>query len=436
MTKPPNVKGRNKRLAQACRPWASIVCVHRTGDPELQDTLASAAESAGDGAKVIAVEDKDQTGPGRNRDRGIMAATDADVIIIIDAHMRFQGDVLAQMANQVRKHGGLICPLVHHHDRMTFDGRPMAGASIAWMATDHHPQFSPLSAAWSGSAGPRPCTAVKGDCYAFRRQWYLDAGRPLAMLAGWGGDEEALSIAAWLCGEPISVFDGHVARPIAAGLPWPAPSAVPMVESRAALVKAFVIEYNARNELMYHLRLNKVTVPGPLSLQAEVDRVKVAMLKQAVSFEDWRRVVYGTAAAGEARKPGQPLAKISNPTVMRKGITCPHCGTFHEVGLTMGVVNVYPNGNRRHICPVCHLPFISLPARADAQRNAGPVSPIALSRAVIVHDGEETGEPIMKKGCSAFSAGILSTGHLMRGRVLPARSYGESADYYPHKDET
>lgn len=332
----------------------AIVVAFRKEETDLAATVESAVKSAGEGVKVIQVEDKDASGPGRNRDRGIMAADDADVIIIIDAHMRFQGTALQDIARQVRENGGLLTPICHHNEQMDFNVAPYTGAYINWTSSDHTPQFSPLAAKWCKNPEPGKRNAVMGACYAFRRQWYMDAGRPLAMLAGWGGDEEALSIAAWICGEEIRVIESHVAHLYRARQPWAVPSMTPIILSRAALVNAFVIEHVARGELMHHLRKNNVPMPDKHPLQAEIDRVKTSMLKQRRSFEDWRTEACGredVEPGSERKKP-----KVQNPIVTRKAIECPHCGSQHDHNLK--VENTYQNGQRRrHICPVCHLPF-------------------------------------------------------------------------------
>jgi len=353
---------KNKGTKTEVSKWLAIVCAYRKEESELQATLDSAAESAGEIATIIAVEDKDATGPGRNRDRGIQAApAGTEVIIVIDAHMRFQGDVLARMAEQVRANGGLLAPICHHNEQMSFDSPPYSGAKIMWTADDHTPRFAPLAAKWVKTGGPGPRNAVMGACYAFRRQWYNDAGCPLAMLAGWGGDEEALSIAAWMSGEEISVFDGHVAHLYRARQPWNVPSMTPVALSRSALVQAFVMECGSRSELMQHLRRNNITMPEKHPMQAEIDRVKTAMLKQRRTFKDWRREVCNQDGVYQAKQDGdEKQQRVQNPVVVRKPIECPHCGAQHDHDLP--VENTYHNGQRRrHICPVCRLPFQTAP---------------------------------------------------------------------------
>jgi hypothetical protein len=184
------------------------------------------------------------------------------------------------------------------------------------------------------------------------------------MLPGWGGDEEALSIAAWMCGEAISIFDGHVAHLYRAKQPWNVPSLTPVALSRSALVQAFVMECGSRSELMQHLRRNNITMPDKHPLQAEIDRVKTAMLKQDRTFKDWRREVCNQDGMYQAKQDGdEKQQRVQNPVVMRKPIRCPHCHTGHDNNLK--VVNKYPNGRRRHICPMCRMPFISAPPNLE-----------------------------------------------------------------------
>ena len=44
------------------------------------------------------------------------------------------------------------------------------------------------------------------------------------------------------------------------------------------------------------------------------------------------------------------------PVAVDAGVPCSHCG--HRYGHK--ITNTYPNGNRRHTCPKCGTPFISL----------------------------------------------------------------------------
>ena len=351
--------------AKNCK--TAIVCAYRDPEPDRVATLESAAASIGFGGVLYAVEDKDASGPGYNRDRGIMAAADCDVVVLIDAHMRFAPRALASMANEVRANGGLLTALCHHNERCEIGGTFYSGGRMVWRSDDHSPKYSPLCAKWRKESGPGPATAVMGACYVFRRDWYIAAGRPLAMLRAWGCDEEALSIAAWMTGQKIAVADQHVAHLYRARPPFTVTERDERMvrENRAALCQAFIVEANARREqIAWAMRGLGMMQPATLAAHDDIERVRLAMLRAPRSFEQWRREVcepeiIGGNQAAAAPASSTPRRHIANPVVPRYGIRCGHCQTVHDYGLA--VQNTYPNGNRRHICPVCSLPFVSVP---------------------------------------------------------------------------
>ena len=265
----------------------AIVCAYRREEADLPATQRSAMESAGAESLFYGIEDAHRAGPARTRNFGIEQADDADVIILIDAHMRFDSDVLRRMARKVYEDGGLICPLCHHDAPLSMDGHLYAGARIVWTCEENG-QRKPLDAKWSKDTRPGKRACVMGACYAFRRDWYMRAGRPLAMLPGWGGDEAALSIAAWLTGWTPEVIDGHVAHLYRPTPPW-AVTAVQiraMAASQAALVSAFATPEDAA-ELLAWSRLDKWSAADT----PEVRTVRYAMERQARKWEDWKRAM-------------------------------------------------------------------------------------------------------------------------------------------------
>lgn len=49
---------------------------------------------------------------------------------------------------------------------------------------------------------------------------------------------------------------------------------------------------------------------------------------------------------------------LVNKVTVMPAVRCPHCSAPHDPkGLR--VDHTYPNGNRRHMCPACKLPFVS-----------------------------------------------------------------------------
>jgi hypothetical protein len=360
--------------------WLAIVVPYRKEETDLQATLDAAAESAGAGAVIYAVEDKDHTGPGHNRHRGIEAATDAEVIVTIDAHMRFRGDVLRRLALGVEGHGGLMVPFCHHNSTCSFvdavktGENYYAGARMVYRNQDGDRRVA-LCAKWARDTKAGPRGAVMGACYAFRRDWYMEIGQPMAMLAGWGCEEEALSIAAWMSGHTPEVFDGHVAHLYRAVAPWRQSQTqeerMAVRQNRMALIHAVVSDATARRELEQWTG-GQHQEPSP-----ECERFRLALLKQPRKWCDWRKAICepdeidgkqagGRGTEGTERTEGtkgnvkvkqiQPhKIRTLNIRVPVAGIKCPHCGAVHG---TLPITHTWPNGNHRVICPNCGNPFI------------------------------------------------------------------------------
>lgn len=345
---------------------SAIVCAYHPAEPDLAATTKSAMASAGKGAKFYAVKDADDSGPGYNRHRGIEAATDAEVIVIIDAHMRFRGDVLAKMIRQVKEHGGLLVPYCHNNSALSFDDQPYAGARMVWGSQDDDiKQRCALVAKWSKDQQPGPRTAVMGACYVFRRDWYYAVGQPLSILNGWGCDEELLSIACWLSGHMPLLFDGHVAHQYRARPPWPVQptSYAKVTENRRRMIAAVCPDQGDRHDL-YAWQGNQDSQGTP-----EVERLRKALANQPRTWADWKRIACGPAeingnpVSGGATAPQQHQEpkRAYRPQVVTPmyAIRCPHCGAEYDP-LKLPVDKTYPNF-RRHICinKACMRPFVS-----------------------------------------------------------------------------
>lgn len=352
----------------------AIVCAWRNPEDDRENTLNDSKRSHGKGCKIISVEDKDGTGPGCNRDRGIMAADGCDVVIVVDAHMRFRDDALRAMAKHVRKHGGLVCAATHHNDKCSFTDPKSAywGARMIWRARDRGgvaTPYAPLVARWAKKRqGPGEVSAVMGACYAFRRDWYIKAGRPLAILRAWGCDEEVLSIAAWMTGQKIEVVDRHVAHLYRSSTPWKlSPGEIMRLHAnRLAMVNAFVTPISERNELTAWLRRSWPQLSAQNTPEQDVERLRIAMLNAPRRYTEWRKVVCeppedeGVTVAWPAGYADIPAGKmqdrIPNPVVITHGIRCPHCGTG---SMSHPQSHTYPNGARRYHCAKCGGPFIA-----------------------------------------------------------------------------
>ena len=349
-------------------PRAAIICAHHPAETDLAATIESARASAGKGATVYAVEDKDETGPGRNRHRGIDAAVGADVVIIIDAHMRFQGDVLARMVREVRESGGLLVPFCHHNEQTSFtanSGHYYAGARIVFRSRDGN-EFKPLDAKWArdNKAGDKGC--VMGACYAFGRDWYMGiGGQPLSVLSGWGCDEQLLSISAWMTGHRVRVIDSHVAHLWRPRPPWtPSARAVHSVSaSRIAMIQALVSDATDRRNLLSWCNLSEPqSGPSPY-----VERLRKAMLSASRGWRQWKNHVCepeeidGKQLAPEDRPQQLHQTRI---VVERPEIQCPNCRRAFDVYDLPPVLHTYPNARRSHRC-MCGNMFMTAPQRVS-----------------------------------------------------------------------
>ena len=78
------------------------------------------------------------------------------------------------------------------------------------------------------------------------------AGRPLAALPGWGGDEEALSATAWRWDRGPEMIDGDVAHLYRSSAPWrlTTAEAEAIAASRRGLVQALIPDPGLRRELL------------------------------------------------------------------------------------------------------------------------------------------------------------------------------------------
>lgn len=344
---------------------AAIVCAYHPQEDDLQSTTTSAMKSAGTGATFYAVQDKDGTGPGRNRHRGIEAASDAEVIVVIDAHMRFKPGVLAKMVQHVKQHGGLLVPYCHNNETCSFDGKPYAGARMVWGSQDDDiKQRCALVAKWARDDKPGPRTAVMGACYVFRRDWYFKVGQPLAMLDGWGCDEELLSIACWMSGMMPMLFDGHVAHRFRSRPPWPVSPAefAKVTANRRRMITAVCPQEHDRHQL-FHWQGNQDTTITP-----ESERLRKALLTLPRSWAEWRKNACEPAEVNGKPVDGEHVAEVRQepkrpwrPQVVTPmfAIRCPHCGAEYDP-LKLPVSNTYQNF-RRHLClnERCKRPFVS-----------------------------------------------------------------------------
>ncbi len=181
---------------------------------ELPDNLSrTVAAIRAQGVDVRVIDDTPQMGCGWRRDQGIVEAQGYDAVFLCDGHMDFTPDYFNTLKKELTKTPESL--LVTRMQSLTHEWQPIAGhyagAYIRLFDSWDVGQQIPIAAKWrTKDLGNGYIGAVMGACYAMTRQAYMDAGRPLAILRAWGGDEEMLSIAFWLRGGGVRLVDGLV----------------------------------------------------------------------------------------------------------------------------------------------------------------------------------------------------------------------------------
>ena len=271
----------------------AIIIAWRKGEDDLDATIDSASRSI-PGATIIAVEDKDASGPARTRHKGIIADIKTTNIILIDAHMRFQGSVLADMAAHLSAQGGLIVPYCYGLEGETIRmDQQYCGARMVYRAQDGSERTA-LAAKWSKDRKPGVRGAVMGACYGFRREWYMSAGQPLAALPGWGGDEEILSIAAWISGEAVELVDGMVGHRFRNSPPWKRDARQIAAEQQAKLASRMTLIHcvadDASRRELFDWQGNGANNHNLTAYSTpESERCRKALRGFVRNFADWKR---------------------------------------------------------------------------------------------------------------------------------------------------
>jgi glycosyltransferase involved in cell wall biosynthesis len=145
----------------------------------------------------------DWRGPGQCRDYAIRNSK-AKYIIMVDGHMTFPPgwvDVICAHLDENPK--DITCCLMQGLDQnwMALPERIYSGCHLALKHTHDTMKNWWLYSTWNkeeiekGKIG-----SLMGACYGITKAWYKKIGSPLAILRGWGGDEEILSACTWLMG--------------------------------------------------------------------------------------------------------------------------------------------------------------------------------------------------------------------------------------------
>lgn len=304
----------------------AVVMAWRKGEDDLNATIEAAGKSAGPNCIVLPVEDKTGDGPARTRHRGLLAAMEhgCEVVAVVDAHMRFKGQVLNRMMMKVADAGGgLLCAKCYHNPQCSFDGKHPSGASyyagaeIAYRARYPHGEQNALCWKWSKDPKPGPRGCIGGACYVFPVAWYFEIGAPWSALYGWGCDEESLSISAWLSGIQPQLFDGAVAHRYREKTPWKKTHTDEQLiwSSRMSMIHAVVADPRDRADLVKWQ--TEWIPPGErkyAQVSKEAEEWRLALLRQPRAWAQWKATVAQPDAI-ETKGKSVPVSRPVNTPV-------------------------------------------------------------------------------------------------------------------------
>lgn len=215
----------------------SIVIASYNDNDQLAATVASIRATAGEGPEIVVVDDcsvrpinfipnvklvrnSRRIGCGPSRFVGAMKAV-GEYLLICDSHMRFASGWYEAAMTKLR-------PKVLHCGRCLGLGKDMnvdapegaySGATWNFCGPDRaFPRLNQvLECVWAAEqeGDDYEIPAVMGAIYFLQREWFIQMN-PLRHLHLWGGDEQELSLKAWLSGGEIrllkSVRVGHLFR--------------------------------------------------------------------------------------------------------------------------------------------------------------------------------------------------------------------------------
>jgi hypothetical protein len=159
----------------------------------------------------------------------------------------------------------------------------------------------------------------------------MAVGQPLAALPGWGGDEEILSICAWISGEPITCIDAVATHRWRPSPPWKlkAQEYANIRASRMALIGAVCTD-PAEAEALRTWQRTGIPEGVPEVDGPEVRRVRDALAKFPRKWSDWRREVCEPEELDIVRpKPAPAIVHVAraNYGSAENKRTCDKCGS-------------------------------------------------------------------------------------------------------------
>ena len=207
-------------------PKLSIVIATYNDNVELAETVKSIRATAGDEPEIVVVDDcsslavkylpgvfvvrnSRRLGCGPSRFVGACRAT-GEYLLIIDSHMRFTAGWYQEALRWLN-------PMVLHCGSCVALGKEMNpnaggqyhGATWNFCGPDRANQrlHQVLECVWASEVADETpeIAAIMGACYFISREWFFKLD-PLRHLRLWGGDEQELSLKAWLAGGEIRLL--------------------------------------------------------------------------------------------------------------------------------------------------------------------------------------------------------------------------------------
>lgn len=399
------------------------VVIAERNEPDLAGTVENLKETQSADLRISVVTDNSGRGPQFCRNAGIVGA-ETDVVVVVDAHMRFKPAALDELAGMVRANPDRVyCAKCHHNVEKSFDDSPYAGARWSWKSEDRG-QFWILSGKWRDTAETGEIGCVMGACYAFSRELYTRIGAPWRLGLGWGMDEETLSLLTWLVGGRCELADVEVAHQyrVQATLPYQLTptQALGVWANRLTFLDMLPMPPSDYNELSEWLGRNEIVRRASAMAAAntkEAHKIRKMLSGQKRTWQDWkarfilntedpapgkeelmnrakraglkprsgvtirelRKMLDESAKTMQIPAPSAPIRidsthtmevpapkRIPNRIVQDRGIPCVHCGHLYDHRVT----HTYPNQRRRCLCGSCGKPFIAARLR-DPERMAG-----------------------------------------------------------------
>jgi hypothetical protein len=295
---------------------------------ELPENLRRTRESlARQGVEATVVDDTaPHMGCGYRRHEGILRA-DAERVFLCDGHMDFEPGFFEAIERELDAHPHtVVCGrmISLRHD-WTPQGAPYSAGVICRKVEQALGEPVPFHVRWrEGFRKPGITGGVMGACYAFTRELYDRMGRPLEILQAWGGDEELLSLGAWLVGDGCRMVDAtarHIyAAPRLDGRVATERDLLGVWANRRAIIDALPMPEAERAELLDYMRINAWYAPRMDAIMRRSDRVRdqCERVRDALgsggrSWEDIMGEIIGKPAPKKGRTSKTKRAATKRP---------------------------------------------------------------------------------------------------------------------------